>query len=101
MSYTAPRTMSLCCLEVSAAARHAHQRRGVSCGGALGERTQKALGPMAEIIAHKHLENIRMPLATLLKRHRKGTVDGVADALRIVWIDQQRSRTFVRRPGKS
>ena len=42
-----------------------------------------------------------MPLAALLQRHRQRAIDGVADPFRIVRIDQQRSRAFVRGAGKA
>ena len=50
---------------------------------------RKPLRPMAEIVAHQHFEGGGMALAALFERHRQGAIDGVADAFRIVRIDQQ------------
>ena len=64
------------------------RRRARGRGEGLIEGAQKALGPMSEIIAHKHLEIVCMALAPLLQGHRKCAVDGIADAFRVVWVNQ-------------
>ncbi len=51
--------------------------------------------------AAKRLEIGLMPLAPLGERHRQRAVDGLADAFRIVRIDQQRRGQFVRGAGKA
>ena len=51
---------------------------------------------MAQVIAHQHFESRGMALAALFERHRQGAIDGITDAFRIVGIDQQSGRAFVR-----
>ena len=62
---------------------------------------KKPPSPMAEIVAHQHLEVGGMPLTALVQRHRQRAIDGVADPFRIVRIDQQRGRAFVRGARKA